>query len=150
MSNRRQVITWTNAYPVHRRIYTALEGVELKASKQGSCLFLITDLDHCKQHKLQIRFRIFGCVEQLYNSPSIGLFVHLFVCLFAWPSHSMEQYLVEFFVNVMEFAENIQLIRRNTLVFLFGGTLSQFGLSGDRKNLLLVLDISRVTQLLDL
>ena len=40
MPNRHQAIIWTNADPVHRRIYAALGGDELKAFIQISLKFV--------------------------------------------------------------------------------------------------------------
>ena len=41
--NRRQAITWTNADPVHRRIYVALGGDKLSKVRIGTA---VVDIDH--------------------------------------------------------------------------------------------------------
>ena len=43
MPNRWQAITWTNADPVHRRIYAALGGYELSHTSSYAAEFLIAE-----------------------------------------------------------------------------------------------------------
>ena len=47
--NRQQIITWTNANPVHCRIYAALEGDKLTIKNDHVKMFNVYDIQYINQ-----------------------------------------------------------------------------------------------------